>query len=80
MATDARGLCDRGTPPTERRRPQPPLRVAAPELRHLAKKTWAKDPVRIRSPDLMEAADEVAKLPDVWAGKHVEHWRRANDG
>ena len=28
----------------------------------------------------MEAADEVAKLPDVWAGKHVEHWRRANDG
>lgn len=51
-----------------------------PELRHLAKASWAKDPLRIRTPERREAADEVAQLPDVWVGKHVEQWQGAAQG
>ena len=53
----------------------------APSSALLARQaSWAKDPLRIRTPERREAADEVAQLPDVWVGKHVEQWQGAVQG
>ena len=50
------------------------------QVAQLAKKTWAKDPIRARTPEVELAAQEVAALPDVWVGRHVTHWQDVAGG
>jgi hypothetical protein len=50
-----------------------------PEAAQLAKRTLYKDPLRVKTPERLSAAVEVAALPDVWMGRHVVHWKKAMD-
>ena len=52
----------------------------APKLRYLAEMSWAKDPLRVGTPQRREAEDEVVKLPELWAGQHLAQWEAALAG
>ena len=47
-----------------------------PESRALAKKTWARDRVRERTSETLEAMNDVNKLQDVWVGSIIDLWKQ----
>ena len=48
---------------------------ALPEAKDRAMSTWARDPMRERTDDKMQAINDVSKLSDVWVGSIVKLWR-----
>ena len=54
---------------------QPVFLPSLPAGRALAKKTWARDPVRERTAVRLEEEREVGRLQDVWVGSIINEWK-----
>ncbi len=45
-----------------------------PEAASIARRTWASDKVRVRTPDRLEEISNISSLSDMWVGTIVQKW------
>ena len=54
---------------------EPIFLPALPAARSLAKQTWARDRMSVRTAERLEEENEVGRLQDVWVGAIIEEWK-----